>query len=212
MTNLIDTAKLGPQWKVKERRGPLAPNLRLWIALNEGKILQNILVHFYQQVMKDSRLAPFFEGVTIDRIIGKQHSFLMSIFTGKKLYFGDRPRNAHHWMVISDSLFDHRERLFEASIRAFDLEEEHVQAMLATNEIFRKQIVKSDAIAKKVRGVALPLEGYEELILSCGAICDECKAVLDTGDQVSYHVRTGRTYCSPCSQERENLSHTLQEQ
>lgn len=187
----------------RRRRGDLAPNPALWSALGEGVLLATILEDFYTRVYADPRLAPFFEGVTRQRAIEKQHAFLRDIFSGSHDYFGDRPRNAHHWMVISDELFDYREALMEACLRRAGLAEAHVAAWRATEEVFRKQLVKAAPVPKKLGGVAVPFEGYAEVLLEVGTLCDGCEAAIDVGHVARYHRRTGRTYCLPCAAERE---------
>ncbi len=187
----------------RRRRGDLAKKPELWAALEDGKKLSAILDDFYTRVYADPRLAPFFDGVTKQRAIEKQHAFLRDIFSGSRDYFGDRPRNAHHWMVISDELFDYREALMEDCLRRAQLPEQHIRAWRAAEEVFRKQIVKDRPIAKKLHGVAIPFEGYEDLELALDFVCDGCVGEIRTGECVRYHRRTGRTYCLPCATERE---------
>lgn len=194
-----DTKDFGVDWGRKRRGGDLAPNLALWEALRNGEGLTEILTIFYKKVYQDPKLSHFFDAVTLDRAIGKQFSFLMEVFTGRKVYFGERPRNAHHIMVISDELFDYRERLIEQCMREWGLAEEHIKSWLTVHEVFRKQIVKSAPVPKKVRGVSLPLDGHEWLTLSIGSMCDGCAAEIQIGSRAAYHVRTGQTYCTACA-------------
>jgi truncated hemoglobin YjbI len=183
----------------RRRRNDLAPNPRMWEALDRGRRLREVLVDFYTRVYADPRLSPFFEGVTKDRAIDKQYSFLAQIFTGEPLYFGERPRNAHHWMVISEELFDYRESLMEACLRRAGLDAERIREWRAVEEIFRKQIVKALPVPKKIRGVELPLEGYDTLLLEVSCLCDGCQGPMEAGTRASYHVRTGRAFCQSCS-------------
>lgn len=171
----------------------------MWAALDGGVKLREILTDFYTRVYADGRLASFFFGVTRDRAIEKQYSFLAQIFTGEPIYFGERPRNAHHWMVISDELFDYREALMEECLQRAGLPEPRIREWRALEEVFRKQIVKHRPVPKKIRGVELPLEGYEGLVLAVGSLCDGCQGPMEPGLAVSYHVRTGRTYCPACT-------------
>lgn len=180
------------------RKGPLAPNPALWEALGRGAKLRAILEAFYARVFEDPRLAPFFHGVTRERVIDKQYAFLADIFTGERMYFGDRPRNAHHWMVISDELFDYRERLFEAVLRESDLGEAHIEAWLAAQQVFRKQIVKDKPVPRRMGGVEMPLGGWQEDVLQAGALCDNCQRELPVGAAVVFHRRLGTTHCAPC--------------
>jgi truncated hemoglobin YjbI len=188
----------------RRRRGPLAPNPGLWAALDDGKKLETILRDFYAHVFSDEKLAPFFADTNPQWAMEKQCNFLKEIFTGERVYFGERPRNAHHWMVISDELFDYREAMMEDCLKRHGLSDAHIAEWRAVEEVFRKHIVKSKAVPKKLAGEELPLEGYESKTLDVGAMCDGCQSALDAGTTISYHVRTGRSYCPTCTQQRED--------
>ncbi len=177
---------------------PLAPAPELWAALEGGAKLRAILDDFYAQVYADPRLSPFFEGVTPDRATGKQYAFLAEIFTGTPHYFGERPRNAHSWMVISDELFDYREALMARTLRRHGLAEPHVAHWLAAEESFRKQIVKSRPRGRRYGGVELPAGGYGEEALAVGSLCDRCGGEMAAGSPARYHLRTGRAFCPAC--------------
>ncbi len=189
----------------RRRRGDLACDPELWAALGNGPGLTEVLTDFYSRVFADERLAPFFEGVTQDWLVQKQYSFLRDILTGSRQYFGHRPRNAHHWMVISDELFDHREDLMQSCLERYGLSPRLVQEFRAIDEVFRKQIVKDQPFPRKNRGIEVPLEGYDQLILTIGTLCDGCQGELSPNSTVSYHVRTGQTYCSVCRESRDEV-------
>jgi len=188
--------------KPRRRADDLEPRPAMWQGIGGDRGLRAILTDFYTRVYADPRLGPFFVNATKDRAIDKQHAFIRQILTGERLYFGERPRNAHHWMVISDELFDYREDLLEACLRDHGVSDEHVREWRAIDEIFRKQIVKMAPVPKKVRGVALPLEGYESLVLSIGSLCDDCGAEMPSGSTATFHVRTGKTFCATCITDR----------
>ena len=181
------------------RASDLKPDAELWAALREGEGLTEILTDFYGKVYADARLAHFFEGVTRQRAIEKQYSFLRQIFTGEPIYFGERPRNAHNWMVISDELFDYREALMEGCLRSYGLPEHLIVRWRRVEEVFRKQIVKAKPFGKKIRGVEIPFEGYESMELLVGSLCDGCEEALEPGTVIHYHRRTGKSYCPACS-------------
>ncbi len=185
--------------RVRVRRGALAPNPALWAVLGQGEKLTEILNEFYTLAFSDPRLGPYFKEVTKQRLIEKQYNFLYEILTGEPVYFGERPRNAHHWMVISDERFDYRENLLAEVERRHGVDEQSIRQWRALNEAFRKQIVKDKSIPKKVGGIAFPLEGYETLTLSVGSVCDECLGEMSEGQTATYHVRTGKTYCERCA-------------
>lgn len=179
-------------------RKALTTDPELWQALDEGRLLRSVLVAFYERVYVDPRLAPFFHATTKEWAIDHQYAFLRQILTGEDVFFGDRPRNAHNWMVIDDALFDHREALFQEELVRAGLSAEHRERFRVLHESFRKQIVKDAPFPKRRRGVALPLDGWEAIALSAGGVCDGCAAIVAVDEAVHYHVRTGKVACTAC--------------
>jgi len=172
----------------------------MWQALGKGTLLSEILRDFYTQVYADPLLAPFFQRTTIQRAIEKQYNFLQDIFSGTKLYFGLKPFNAHHWMVISDELFDYREELFFSVVADHDFPEHLVRRWRAIHEMFRREIVKSTARGLLHAGKEVDLEGYERETLSIGSVCDGCKQEIAEGAEVLMHRRTGEIFCLRCEE------------
>ncbi|MEZ4444407.1 MAG: FAD-binding oxidoreductase [Polyangiaceae bacterium] len=195
----FETAALDPETTEEPDRYPPL-DAEMWQALGEGVLLREILTDFYTQVYADPLLNPFFSHTTIDRSIGKQYSFLARVFAGDSLYFGDRPRNAHHWMVISDELFDHRAALMERVLRAHGLAEHLVRRFVAMEESYRKFIVKGRAWPRIMNGHTYPLEGYEEVRMDVGTLCDACQGEIAEGEVVRVHVRLGTAYCARCAE------------
>lgn len=177
-----------------------APDPEMWAALREGELLTTILTDFYTRVFDDPQLAPYFHGVTRQRLIEKVYSFMRQTFTGEKVFFGDRPRNAHHWMVISDELFDHREALMVSVLRRHGLPEHLIRRWCAFEEGFRGDIVKKEPVVKIMAGVRMPLDGYGEMIMDVGTLCDGCAGEIQPGEAVRYHRRIGSTYCRKCAE------------
>lgn len=174
------------------------PDLEIWKALDNGKKLNTILNDFYTIVYDDERLSPFFAGITKQRSIEKVYLFMRQILTGEKVFIGDRPRNAHHWMVISNDLFDYREEIMADCLRKNNIPENIVKRWRAIEEAFRPDIVKDKAWNKVVNGIEMPLDGYEEMTLDSGTMCDSCHQAIDAGSHVRYHVRLGEVYCGGC--------------
>lgn len=175
------------------------PDDEMWQALRGGPLLHAILADFYARVFEDEVLAPYFGGVTRDRLIGQVYSFMRDLFTGKKSYFGMRPRTGHHWMVISDEIFDRRERMMEECLRRHGLPEHLVRRWRRLEESFRGDIVKSTPWKLVVDGVEMPLDGFGEEVLTVGTMCDGCQRAIEVGERVRYHLRLGLTYCAECA-------------
>ena len=95
----------------------MGPDPDLWRSLDDGRLARAVLDDFYARVYADPQLSPFFRTVTREHVAGKDYSFLRSRITGEQGYFGESPRNAHHWMVISEELFEHRQQLMRSAQR-----------------------------------------------------------------------------------------------
>lgn len=171
----------------------------LWAELGDGRIVRAVLDDFYSHVYADERLAPFFRNVTRDHVAGKQYSFLCKLMTGQEVYFGDEPRNAHHWMVIPDDLFDHRQALMVAALGRQGLTPNQIERWTRFELFYRRDIVKSAPIPKVLWGQALPLEGFGTETLAVGAVCDHCGTEIAPGTTVQYHLRLGTVSCPKCA-------------
>lgn len=179
-----------------------APDPEMWAALREGELMSEVLNDFYTRVYADPRLSPFFHGITKQRVIEKQYLFMRQIFSGEKVYFGDRPRNAHHWMVISDELFDYRENLMAACLRDHGVPEHLVRRWREVDEVYRAEMVKTQPWNRTVGGIELPVDGFGEAVLDVGSVCDGCQSEIQAGESVRYHLRLGSLYCSGCGVDR----------
>ena len=175
-----------------------APRQDMWKALENGRLLTTILTDFYNRAFEDARLAPFFHKVTKQRLIEKQYAFTRDLLTGTRDYFGELPFNSHHWMIISDELFDHRERLFFSVVRRYDLPEAYIREWAGLNEMFRREIVKGSARGQIIDGVEHIKEGrlMEEIIVD--TLCDGCGGEIRTGETALLLERTGELFCSRC--------------
>jgi len=186
-------------WKKPEVEFP-QPDMALWAALENGALLSRILPDFYTRVYADARLSPFFKNVTKQRLIEKQYSFLKRAITGELCYFGERPRNAHHWMVISEELFDYRNSLLRQTARQHGLSEEWLRRWEVIEESFRPDIVKNSAWPRVVNGVEMGFDGFGEIVLDESSLCDSCEQEIKKGERVRYHLRTGETFCAACAE------------
>ena len=185
------------------------PDPELWKYLGNGKLLREVLADFYALAFEDEYLGPYFVGVTQKRLREKQYSFLKSLVLGTRDYFGQRPRNAHHWMVISDWLFDYRLQLMTSCLRDHGVGKSWIRRWHVFEEFFRADIVKDKPIARTVNGQSLSLIGIEESILDEGSLCDRCGGEIAAGEPATFHLELGKVYCRHCavgSSQRENKS------
>lgn len=171
----------------------------LWAALGHGPGLRRVLELFYSRVYVDERLSPFFHGLPIDQVVAKQYAFLADVFSGRRDYFGMKPYNAHHWMVISDDLFDHREAMFEQALRDCGLAEPLIRRWGAMHERFRAEIVKPVARGLVIDGVEQPLRIHETEVMDIDTVCDSCGGEIARGRRARYQHRLGILHCEACA-------------
>lgn len=194
-----------PQDREKLEAWPTEPEL--WEALGQGELLREILVEFYDAVYEDERLSPFFHNVTKARAIYKQHEFLYDVFSGEIEFFGLKPFNAHHWMIISDELFNYREDLFESVVRRHGLEERLVRRWMAFQELFRRELVKSNQRGMIIDGKEVSMEGFSQETLMMDMICDGCNEEMLEGSVGRMHKRTGQLFCERCGSKPQIQTH-----
>lgn len=171
----------------------------LWAELEDGKTVRRVLEDFYEQVYADPLLSPFFRRVTKDRVTDKQYSFMKQCLTGEKVYFGDRPRNAHHWMIISPALFEHRQSLMLEALQANGLTPVQIQRWVRVEEYFRPDMVKTEVWPRRVGEEEIFTEGFASETLMDATVCDHCGAEIAAGTTVAYHRRLGQVSCSVCT-------------
>ncbi|WP_376696416.1 2Fe-2S iron-sulfur cluster-binding protein [Wenzhouxiangella sp. EGI_FJ10305] len=186
-----------------ERRVP-PPDPELWSRLGNGELLREVLRDFYDIAFEDEHLGPYFHGVTRQRLREKQYSFLRSLMLGTRDYMGQRPRNAHHWMVIPDWLFDYRLELMEQCMRDHGLTEPWIGRWHALEAFFRRDIVKQAPWPRRIGENDVLLDGLEEAVLEDGGHCDGCERIIKRGESVSFHLREGSLYCGDCSRPSSN--------
>jgi NAD-dependent SIR2 family protein deacetylase len=132
-------------------------------------------------------------------VIEKVYSFHYQMFTGEKVFFGERPKNSHHWMVISDDIFEHRQQLMTKALQQHGLAAHLVSRWLTYEENYRSEIVKEKPISKVLFGEEVAYEGFESLLMEFSTLCDSCESEIEVGDTVRYHTRLGTVYCVKCT-------------
>ena len=176
-----------------------SPDPQLWAELDEGRVARQVFEAFYAKVYADELLAPFFAKVTMARAIDKQFSFFKQCVTGEKSYMGDRPRNAHHWMIITHELFDHRQALMRKTLQAHGLSEALVARWQRFEAYFRPDMVKSTVWPKQVGDELVMQHGFSTEVLGEASLCDHCGAELAAGETVQLHQRLGTIACAACA-------------
>lgn len=82
------------------------PTKSLYERLGGEAAIEAAVVDFYERVMSDPSLAPFFEHLDMDAQIKKQIAFMKMAFGGPNKYTGKDLRTAHAQLVASKGLTD----------------------------------------------------------------------------------------------------------
>ena len=175
------------------------PDPELWSLLDDGATARSVLEAFYVKVYADPVLSSFFQGVTMNRAIGKQFSFMKQCITGEKIYMGDRPRNAHHWMIITHEVFDHRQSLMLQTLREHGVSEDAIARWTAIEEYFRPDMVKSYYWPRQVGDQLVNNDGFSSEVLGESTLCDHCQQEVLAGETVLMHRRLGTISCKRCT-------------
>lgn len=188
-----------PIWpRDNEKLAEIQSDPELWNALEHGPRMRKILEDFYDELYEDPILNPFFHNATKERAISKQFAFLADIFGGTKHYFGLKPFNAHHWMVISDEVFDYREEMFERHLRKHGLPEHLIRRWMGFQELFRREMVKPTERGMIIEGVEHLHQGFSIETLIVASMCDGCFQEMPLGSTGRMHRRTGQLFCNLC--------------
>ena len=183
------------------------PDPDLWARLDGGVLARRVLEAFYAKVYADELLAPFFSHVTKDRAIDKQFSFMKQCITGEKIYMGDRPRNAHHWMIITHELFDHRQSLMLETWAEHGVAQDLIERWTGFEEYFRPDMVKSTYWPRQVGDQLIMNDGFAEEVLGEASLCDHCQREVRQGERVLLHRRLGTISCEACASESAPSAH-----
>lgn len=183
----------------RRRAGDVKPDPEWYRAIGGDATVKQVLEVFYERVFADPLLGRFFVRTDKPTIRGKQFGFLKRCFTGEAdAYMGQRPRNAHHGMVISDEQFDHRAGLLRQVLVEVGLAPADVDRWMAVEEVFRRQIVKDRPWPLFYRGQATYwAEEAKEERLAVDSSCDSCGGEVAAGGSLWLVGDSAR--CAACA-------------
>jgi truncated hemoglobin YjbI len=189
-------AYLGTEPPVADPR----PDPAFYSAMGGDEMLRRVLAAFYERVFLDPVLAPFFAHTDLATVRGKQAAFMRRAFLGAAAgeYMGQRPRNAHHAMVISHAQFNHRQALMKQVLEEHGLSAAQVAKWQAVEEAFRVQIVKDAPQPLHYRGTQVYWATTPTVErLDVATLCDRCAAEVPAGDPL--HMVGDQALCGVCT-------------
>jgi hemoglobin len=100
---------------------------------------------FYNRVLGDSSLAPFFSGVDMDKLKAHQRSFIAAAIGGSEIYDGRDMGAAHAGLGISDANFDSVVSHLAATLTSLSVPENIIGQIGAALSPLRSDIVTAPA-------------------------------------------------------------------
>ncbi|MFC4246986.1 group 1 truncated hemoglobin [Natribaculum luteum] len=93
--------------------------------------VEAVVTDFYDRVLADEQLVPFFEGMDMDELRAHQIQFISAVAGGPVEYTGDGMREAHAHLDIDEEDFDAVGAHLEDALRSNGVDEENVEAIMS---------------------------------------------------------------------------------
>jgi hemoglobin len=122
----------------------MTPTTTLYDQLGGPAAVEAAVDLFYRKVLSDDRVSRFFDGVDMDRQIGKQKAFLTMAFGGPHNYTGRDLRAGHAHLVaqgLNDSHVDAIIELLGGTLKELGVSGELIQQVAAIAESTRQDIL-----------------------------------------------------------------------
>lgn len=119
----------------------MSRNVTLYDRLGGQEAIEAVVDRFYERVLDDDRLRPYFEDTDMDRLRRHQTMFL-SFATGGPVEYGGRDmETAHAGLGITDEDFAAVAVHLQAALKEFDVDDEDVQAVAEEIMALKEDVV-----------------------------------------------------------------------
>ncbi|MFH5801276.1 group 1 truncated hemoglobin [Haladaptatus sp. CMAA 1911] len=89
-----------------------------------------VVADFYDRVLSDERLIPYFDGMDMDELRAHQIQFISSVAGGPVEYSGADMREAHAHLDIDETDFEAVGAHLETALRSNDVSEENIEKVM----------------------------------------------------------------------------------
>ncbi|SIR64643.1 hemoglobin [Haladaptatus litoreus] len=93
--------------------------------------VETVVTDFYDRVLADDQLAPYFDGMDMNELYAHQVQFISAVAGGPADYTGDNMREAHAHLDIDEDDFDTVGQYLETALRENGVEDDNVEAIMA---------------------------------------------------------------------------------
>ena len=107
--------------------------------------VEAVVDEFYDRILADESLAPFFEGVPMARLRAHQVAFLSAVTGGPDDYDGDDMRAVHAHLDLTGDHFDAVAGHLVDALRACDVPEEDIDTVVTAVEELHDPVLGREA-------------------------------------------------------------------
>ncbi len=118
----------------------------LYERLGEREGIRTVVDEFYERVLSDEELRPFFEDVNMREQRGHQARFLVTATGGPELYDGGDMSEVHDHLDVGHADFSRIAVHLADALLAFDVAENDIETVMAEIESFREPIVTDQSL------------------------------------------------------------------
>jgi hemoglobin len=105
-----------------------------------ARAVEDLVETFYEMMMADPELAPYFRGFSVAKIKQHQHMFLTAVTGGPNIYVGRPLRVAHGALQITGPHFDRTAEHLDATLTVKGIDPDHRSLILARVHALRRHI------------------------------------------------------------------------
>jgi hemoglobin len=109
--------------------------------------VRNLVRAFYDRVLKDSELAPFFEDASIDRLYRMQYEFFAAALGGPVTYSGISIHKAHFGLGIGKEQFARFVNHLIETLQSFQLSEHDIHALISRLNTYADEVTGAAVIS-----------------------------------------------------------------
>ena len=113
----------------------------LYARLGEREGIRAVVDDFYDRLLDDDQLAPFFDGSNVERLRQTQTDFLCAAAGGPETYDAAPVRAAHSHVPFEPADIERAVELLTESLAAFDVSEDDATAVVGAVAEYEQELL-----------------------------------------------------------------------
>jgi len=113
----------------------------LYTRLGRREGIRSVVDEFYDRLVADERLGPYFEGADVEKLRRTQTDFLCEAAGGPESYDATPVREAHSHLDFTPADIQRAVELLDESLAAFDVPEEDAEAVVGAVASYEEELL-----------------------------------------------------------------------